>query len=71
MHCKICDSIIKHIVWNNELGDWEVCPTCLEIINNAYEDPIPEDDVYDDEYDLYEMPDFDEIDEEEDYGFID
>ena len=43
MRCKICDSLINRPVWNSQLGDWEVCPTCLDIINNVFEDPVAED----------------------------
>ena len=42
MRCKICDSLLNKPVWNAQLEDWEVCTTCLEIINNVFEDPVVE-----------------------------
>jgi hypothetical protein len=49
MRCKICDSLINAPVWNNELQDWEVCTTCLDIINSVFEDPVVEDSYVEDE----------------------
>lgn len=54
MRCKICDSALTNPTWNAQLGDWEVCTTCLEIIN----------DVFHDHPESIEIPDEDEVDEE-------
>ena len=43
MRCKICDTAINKPVWNAQLGDWEICTTCLNIVNNVFEDPVVED----------------------------
>lgn len=65
MHCKICNSIIKYIVWNEDLNDWEVCADCLESINTTFEDPVIEDEgeYFDDDCDIWDT-------EEEDYEEI-
>ena len=52
MRCKICNSLINKPVWNSQLNDWEVCTTCLEIINDVFEDPLPEEEVVEDEKEL-------------------
>lgn len=33
MRCSICDRELsdKEVTWNDELQDWEICTTCLEI----------------------------------------
>ena len=57
MRCKICDSMINKPVWNEELGDWEVCTVCLEIINNVFEDPVIDtSDKVDDDLELDNLP---------------
>lgn len=41
MRCNICDSVIDKPVFNKDIDTWEPCLTCLEIINNVFED-LPE-----------------------------
>ena len=55
MHCKVCDREMseKEITWNEELNDWEICSTCLEIaLDTAFSNGIDEEDqsfvVFDD-----------------------
>jgi hypothetical protein len=43
MRCNICDSLINKPVWNSQIKTWEPCTTCLEVINNVFEDPVAED----------------------------
>ena len=38
MRCKICDSSIDKPIWNSELGDWEICSACLEVVMSTFED---------------------------------
>jgi hypothetical protein len=51
MRCKICDTIINRPVWNAQLNDWEICTTCLEIVNSVFEDPVVEDSYAEEELD--------------------
>lgn len=62
MHCNCCDRQLpdKEIIWNEELGAWELCSTCLEIaMEAAYCDGFQtEDDEYiilddEDSYEYY------------------
>ena len=56
MRCKICDSLINKPVWNAQLGDWEICSTCLNIVNNVFDDPVVEDPYAEAEEDDDEIP---------------
>jgi hypothetical protein len=60
MRCKICDSSIARPVWNNQLKDWEICPTCLDIVNHVFEDPVVED-AYSEEEDEISLDNPEEI----------
>lgn len=37
MRCSCCDKPLSdsEIIWNSELGAWEICSTCLEIAMDA------------------------------------
>ena len=59
MHCNICDKQLgeKEISWNDDLGTYEPCVTCLEVIMEAaYSDGF---DTEDDEFIVLESS-FDE-----------
>lgn len=38
MRCHICNSVIPTPQYNNLLGNWEPCQTCLDIIFNVFDD---------------------------------
>ena len=42
MRCHICDTVINKPVFNSQWKNWEPCTTCLEVINNVFEDPVIE-----------------------------
>lgn len=50
MHCKACDKQLsdKELSWNEDLKDWELCTTCLDVaLDAAYCDGFhTEDDEY-------------------------
>lgn len=56
MRCKICDAAINKPVWNAQLKDWEICSTCLNIVNNVFDDPVMEDPYAEAEEDDEEIP---------------
>jgi hypothetical protein len=56
MRCKICDSAINKPVWNSQLKDWEICTTCLNVVNSVFEDPIIEDPYTEEETEDEEIP---------------
>jgi hypothetical protein len=58
MRCKICNSIIDNPTWNAELGDWEVCKVCLDIINDVFEDPVTPQEEYEEDPLDDDLPDF-------------
>lgn len=37
MKCNCCDSDLsdKEIIWNEEIGTWELCSVCLEVAMDA------------------------------------
>ena len=71
MRCKICDSSMEKPVWNRQLGDWEVCGVCLEIIFSVFTDsPEQERDEEPTEEDIfYAEEDVEKIVESEGYHF--
>ena len=48
--------MIEHPTWNDELDDWEVCPTCLEIINQTFEDPVVDEEFAEEEEEEEDFP---------------
>lgn len=37
MRCKACNNVLgeSEVVWNKQLGEWEICGTCLDIALEA------------------------------------
>lgn len=60
MRCNICDSVLSSPTYNSQIGTFEPCPTCLDVINSVFDDtpeqlPLPleeesTEDVDQDEY---------------------
>lgn len=50
MRCNICDSALSKPDFNSDLGTWEPCVTCLEVIQDAvgafYEKPYADEDAF-------------------------
>ena len=42
MRCRICDSAIENPKYNSDHKDYDPCTTCLEIINEVFEDYVEE-----------------------------
>lgn len=47
MHCHICDREMSTFNFNRDHGDIDPCPKCLEVINDVFTDPVPEEDLRD------------------------
>lgn len=35
MRCAICDSTINEAKWNPELGEFEPCDTCMDVVEDT------------------------------------
>lgn len=65
-HCKACDKTLNEteIVWNAEIGDWELCGTCLTIaMDAAYPGGIKDGSLTGDEDDDFQYVLFDDLEE--------
>jgi hypothetical protein len=47
MKCYICNADMTTFAFNRDHGDIDPCSRCLEIINDVFTDPVPEEDLRD------------------------
>lgn len=49
MRCHICDAPLAEVQVNSDFGDFEPCPTCLQVIKDTVEGFLDRPSVDDDE----------------------